>query len=142
MDNKDIGEKIRNLRKKKGISQQELAEEVGYTSKVAISRIENGQINIPMDKMARIAKCLDVRVSDLLTDKRDYIIGNTLFTFDTTKLSEEHQKELQRIAEVMERTELWQQQRGTEKDGVSELQKMGIPDPSLLVRPAEKDVKK
>ena len=117
MDNKDIGEKIRNLRKKKGISQQELAEEVGYTSKVAISRIENGQINIPMDKMARIAKCLDVRVSDLLTDKRDYIIGNTLFTFDTTKLSEEHQKELQRIAEVMERTELWQQQSGTGKDG-------------------------
>ena len=119
MDNKEIGQRIRDQRNRLGMSQQELAEAVGYTSKVAISRIEAGQINVPMDKMARIAKCLDVRVSDLLTDKRDYLIGNTLFTFDTTKLSEEHQKELQRIAEVMERTELWQQQNGTDKDGVS-----------------------
>lgn len=142
MNNKEIGQRIRDQRNRLGMSQQELAEAVGYTSKVAISRIEAGQINIPMDKMARIAKCLDVRVSDLLSDKRDYMIGNTLFTFDTTKLSEEHQKELQRIAEVMERTELWQQQRGTEKDGGSELQRMGIPDPSLLAHQEEKDAKK
>ena len=129
MNNKEIGEKIRNLRRKKGISQQELADEVGYTSKVAISRIENGQINIPMDKLAKIANVLDAHVSDLLYDKPYTTVRSTLFTFDTSRLSEGHQRELQRIAEVFERTELWQKQSGMEDDGDSGLHATESRDP-------------
>lgn len=62
----DLGDKIRERRKRLGISQQELAEAAGYTSKVAISRIESGQLNLTMDKLVAIAKCLDVPVSELL----------------------------------------------------------------------------
>ena len=155
MDNKDIGERIRNQRKKSGMSQQELAEAVGYTSKVAISRIEAGQINVPMDKMVKIANALQVPVSELmrLSDPAPYDksygrnVRTIRFEHDIVYeafrgLDEDEIKRVLEYARMIKESKLWQQQRGTEKDGVSELQKMGIPDPSLLVRPAEKDVKK
>lgn len=64
MELDEIGLKIRNGRRALGMTQQELAEKVGYTSKVAISRIEKGDINISMDKMVEIANAIRVPISD------------------------------------------------------------------------------
>ena len=155
MDNKEIGQRIRDQRNRRGMSQQELADAVGYTSKVAISRIEAGQINVPMDKIVKIANALNVPVSDLmrLSDEwtPDTAYGRRLKVIKFERdllyeafsgLNEDEIKRVLEYARMIKESKLWQRQNGTDKDGVSGSQKTGIPDHSLLVRPAEKDVKK
>ena len=50
-----LGLRIKERRKRLGLSQQKLADMVGYRGKDMISRIENGQVNVPMDKVVEIA---------------------------------------------------------------------------------------
>lgn len=48
---------IYNQREKLGLSQQDLAKQISSTQKV-ISRIENGDVNVGLDLVSRIAKAL------------------------------------------------------------------------------------
>lgn len=51
---KELGEKIRAMRRKAGISQQQLADEIGF-SRISISEIERGQ-NTSVTTLIRILK--------------------------------------------------------------------------------------
>jgi len=56
---------IRRLRKAKGISQRELAAQVGKTG-AYIAQLETGaRKNPPMDVLKKLAKALDVPVAEL-----------------------------------------------------------------------------
>ena len=61
-----FGEKVRQIRKERGLSQEELARMIGGSSKSMISKIESGQRMTPIPVAARIAAALGVSVSDLL----------------------------------------------------------------------------
>ena len=50
--------RIRNRRRDLGMSQEELAELVGYTGRSAIARMESGQNKIPINKIPLYAKAL------------------------------------------------------------------------------------
>lgn len=63
---KKIGNHIRARRIKLGITQQELAEKVGYTSNSTINKIENGAIDIPQSKLIDIADALQTTPVTLL----------------------------------------------------------------------------
>lgn len=107
-----VGEKIKARRKELGMSQQELADAVGYTSKVAICRIEAGQINIPMDKFTQIANVLRVPVSiffDTFEAHVDPLDG----------LSEDNKKRVLEYIRFLKESEKWQKQSGMEEDGGS-----------------------
>ncbi|MDA8326979.1 MAG: helix-turn-helix transcriptional regulator [Nitrospiraceae bacterium] len=57
------GEKLKDFRKKKGLSQEEL----GFKSslhRTYISEVERGRRNISIVNIARIAKALDMRIKD------------------------------------------------------------------------------
>ena len=56
-----IGQRIKELRERKGITQVQLAEKTGY-SQSNIWRIENGKYSVGLDILAVIAKALDARV--------------------------------------------------------------------------------
>ncbi len=56
-----VGEKIRDLREKKGFSLQDLAGRTGYSSAV-LSQIENHMVSPPLGALIKIAKALEVRV--------------------------------------------------------------------------------
>ena len=58
--------RIRELRQKRGLTGQRLAEMVG-TTQVTISRLETGQRKLTQDWMRRIAKALDCSPADLIT---------------------------------------------------------------------------
>ena len=63
-----IGEKIRELREKKNLSQDYLAGQVGYRAKNAkssINKIEAGKANPPFKKLQKFAEALGVSVQDL-----------------------------------------------------------------------------
>lgn len=54
----DIGSKIRKKRIELNLSQQELAEKMGYTSRSTITKIEKGENDIPRSKVIEMAKIL------------------------------------------------------------------------------------
>ena len=65
-----LGERIKNIRKSKGLTQLELAELVDR-SKNHISKIETGSANPPLSLLIEIANALNVELSYLLDlDKR------------------------------------------------------------------------
>ncbi len=63
---KKLGERIKNLRDKIGLSQESLAKQFGV-SRVSLSQIENGDRKISAEEIARLAKIFDTP-SDILLD--------------------------------------------------------------------------
>ncbi len=65
----EIGEKIKNARLEKGMTQQELGNIVGV-QKSAIAKYENGRVvNIKRSTLQKIASALNMRPSELLFDE-------------------------------------------------------------------------
>lgn len=60
-----IGERVKQLRKKKGLTQSELASLLGYKSKSSIAHIENGR-DIPRPMVATLANILDTTPAYLM----------------------------------------------------------------------------
>lgn len=66
MDAKQIGERIRQHRKKKKLNQTQLGAEIGV-DKVTIANYESGKIKvIPFEKRAKMSSLLNIPVSELL----------------------------------------------------------------------------
>ncbi|WP_156299886.1 helix-turn-helix domain-containing protein [Streptobacillus canis] len=73
---KDIGEKLRELRKSQKITMKELADMIG-TTEANISRYETGKIkNIPMKQLQKLSKSLNVPLF-LLIEPTKEIESNT-----------------------------------------------------------------
>ena len=62
-----LGERIKALRTEAGLSQAELAEQVGGDGR-QIRRYENGRITPSLDALARIAEALNVSLDHLVFD--------------------------------------------------------------------------
>lgn len=62
-----IGERIKNRRIELGMTQQELAEKIGYKGKTAISKIEAGERDLRQGKIKPIAEALETTT--------EYIMG-------------------------------------------------------------------
>lgn len=64
----EIGQKIREARIDKGLTQEELGKIVGL-QKSAIAKYENGRVvNIKRSTLQKLAKALDLRGSDLIIE--------------------------------------------------------------------------
>jgi len=63
-----IGEKIRDLREKRGFSLQDMAGRTGYSSAI-LSQIENHMVSPPLGALIKIAKALEVRVGTFFGDE-------------------------------------------------------------------------
>lgn len=57
---------IKKLRKQNNWSQEELAKKMGYTDRSSISRIENGDVDLPQSKIMEFARVFDVAPGDLM----------------------------------------------------------------------------
>ena len=64
MDKEDIkkrfGQKVKTLRIARGMSQDELAQRLGYTNRSSINKIELGKNDLPRNKVAQLAAILGV----------------------------------------------------------------------------------
>jgi len=60
-----FGQKVREERMKRGLSQEEFAEKVGV-HRTYIGMIERAEKNITLENIEKIAKALKMKVSDLL----------------------------------------------------------------------------
>lgn len=83
MNTKEIGAKIAALRKKQGITQEALAEQVGVSAQ-AVSKWENGW-NLPdYDNLTEIARALNISQTALMSDdeKFEFVYRSRLFNED------------------------------------------------------------
>ena len=66
----NIGQKIKNARINKGLTQEELGKIIGV-QKSAIAKYESGRVvNIKRSSLQKIAKALDLRPSELIFDEK------------------------------------------------------------------------
>ena len=55
-----LGGRIRELRRKAGLTQSELAERIGYSTKASISKIESDVLDVNQSTIVALAKALGV----------------------------------------------------------------------------------
>lgn len=97
MNHIGIGIRIKECRLEIGMTQEELAQKLGYTSKSSISKVEKGQDNLSPSRIEMFAKALGVdplrltkwgsssrHDADLTVDER-ILIENYRNADDTTK---------------------------------------------------------
>lgn len=63
---KEIGEKIKEKREKMNLSQEQLAEKLGYKSKTSIHKVEQGMTDLPQSKIIEFAKALNTTPAYLM----------------------------------------------------------------------------
>lgn len=61
-----IGTRIRNRRIELGLTQDDLAKRMGYTSRSTINKIENNINDIPQSKVIKFAEALGTTAADLM----------------------------------------------------------------------------
>ena len=69
----NLYENIKYYRKLRHITQTELANRIGYTNRSSITRLEQGQIDLPTSKIEKIASVLNVTPAELMglpTDRK------------------------------------------------------------------------
>uniref|UniRef100_A0A7C3YNZ8 XRE family transcriptional regulator n=2 Tax=cellular organisms TaxID=131567 RepID=A0A7C3YNZ8_9EURY len=69
---------MRQLRIKKGLTQQQLAEKLGYKTNSYISDVERGHFIPSRDKLKKVARALDVpfkEIEDMLLESRLKALG-------------------------------------------------------------------
>ena len=86
MDKKEFGKRLRSIRKRKGYSQHQLAEMMGYKDHSTLAKVETGVNDIPIETLYRYAKVLEADVEELLGIRKSRKIkGNCrLFTVKST----------------------------------------------------------
>lgn len=77
-----FGARVRHYREKRGYTQKDLAERLGYTSHASIAKIEKGDNSIPLSKLPDFCVALDVQPFDLLglseNDKKIWLIAENM----------------------------------------------------------------
>lgn len=71
----NIGENIKQIRELKGLSQANMATELGVTQKT-YSNLENSGNNISYERIIKIAEILDISVSKILHLNTEMILNN------------------------------------------------------------------
>ncbi len=66
MDRKELGLRIRTIRKNKGLSQSQLAELMGYKNHSTLAKVETGINDITVETLYKYANVLNVRIGELL----------------------------------------------------------------------------
>lgn len=82
--NNNFGDKIKKVRLEHGMSQEEFAKELGYTSKSTVNKIEKGVNDMSQDKLELLIKKFDLEVNDLF-DKLAKDMGATVISEDRTE---------------------------------------------------------
>lgn len=105
-----IGLKIKNLRLSKKLSQEELAQKIGYKEKSSIAKIESGKIDLPQSKIIAIANALGITPSYLMgeneeSDDKTISIASQVDTiaahFEGTEFSDEELDDIARYIEFV-----------------------------------------
>jgi transcriptional regulator with XRE-family HTH domain len=71
-----VGDRIRHRRIALGLTQEELAQKMGYKSRSSINKLESSR-NLPLSKVEQMAKALDCTPGSLMGWDAEYDIAKT-----------------------------------------------------------------
>ena len=77
--NKEVGQRIKDLRIERKLSQEELAKMCGFNSKSTISKIETGDRSVTLKSIESISKALKVNMLYLLDGRQEVEVKNKYF---------------------------------------------------------------
>lgn len=60
--------KLKEIRKEKGITQEEMAKELGYSGKSGYSMLENGNVRMTLEQAIKIANKFKMSIEDIFLD--------------------------------------------------------------------------
>ena len=86
---KSLGQKLRAIRKAKGLTQEQVADKGGMNFKY-YGAIERGEINVTLKTVSNLARILNVRMGDL-------------FAFDLSTQDKEKAEVIARVAQLMKK---------------------------------------
>ena len=81
MNQLQLGKKIQELRKLKGLTQEELADRTSLSTRT-IQRIENGEVDARTYTLGRLAEALNIELDILLIEDES---NNTFFSIDSSR---------------------------------------------------------
>jgi transcriptional regulator with XRE-family HTH domain len=67
---KKLGKRIKEIRKKNGMTQEEFARSLGYTSKSTINKIEEGINEMSYEKLMLLIKTYSLSLSDIMDEEK------------------------------------------------------------------------
>lgn len=70
-----IGDKIKKLRELKGLSQENVAEELSM-SPTGYGRIERNEVDVTLDKLDKLSQILGMKVEDIITFDERMVFNN------------------------------------------------------------------
>ena len=85
MSNK-LGNKIKEIRLENGMSQEEFAKELGYTSKSTVNKIEKGVNDMSYDKLELLIQKFDLEVNELFDNLAKDKCGKEIFEDKTERV--------------------------------------------------------
>ncbi|WP_318627802.1 helix-turn-helix transcriptional regulator [Paenibacillus polymyxa] len=104
-----VGERIRTIRKAKGLTQQQLAELSGLDD-AHIGSVERGERNFSIDTLEKVLTALNVSISELMFSKGHMTKDETIrqeaideFVALTSRLNEEQIGILRRVSKEVSR---------------------------------------
>ncbi len=99
---KYIGKRIKQYRMLKGITQEQLAEQVDL-SRNYISSIERGVSSLSIDKIVEIINALDCTADDIFTDviNKSYDVKVSKISEQLYELPKEEQERVLKVIEVL-----------------------------------------
>ena len=95
----DIYEKIKYLREKLGLSQEELAKKLGYKSKTSIHKIEQKITDLPLSKVKDFANVLKVSPEYLMGYKDEFTTKENAHKSERDLMIEKYQLNSEELAE-------------------------------------------
>ncbi|MCL5674492.1 MAG: helix-turn-helix transcriptional regulator [Candidatus Omnitrophica bacterium] len=103
---KAIGIRIRELRKERGLSQENLAERA-HLHPTYISSVERGERNISLESIKKIADGLDIKIKDLFITQggfhKTYVLAEKVADYLKTKNPEEVEKAEKIVKAILEK---------------------------------------
>ena len=100
-DSKEIGNKIKNLRKISGYTQEEIAEKLDIGDRIKISRIENGKQSMTANEMIKFCKLLNISLDSLINNEKlsseDFIDISKRYIFNEQVVIEERKEVVKKL---------------------------------------------
>lgn len=100
----EIGKRIRSFRKKKRLTQAELAE-LAKLKRTSITHIENGNQNSPLHVVMAICNALEIEISDLIP-RVDEFFGPKINRVEIINVGTESKYVSESIATVLKKLEI------------------------------------
>ena len=100
--NKKVGQRIRMFRAMRGLSQDNVADELGMTTG-NYGKMERGEITISVNAVAQISKILKVSIAELFDEKPNNHLNDPMAAYVTKAEFKQLEKEVHSLAKDIEK---------------------------------------